>query len=368
MDCPSVPLIKYSEFDKRLFNHYNERRIPVSGSIDVTERCNLKCAHCYINLSASDNQAIEKELRDKELIRITDQIVDEGCLFLLLTGGEPFLRRDFLSIYTYAKRKGLLVSIFTNGTSITPYVADYLAEWRPYSIEITLYGICQETYENVTGVTGSFDRCLRGIELLLERRLPLKLKTMVMTTNKHEIWDIKKYAEELNVDFRFDPVLNMRLDGSRRPGDFRLSIRDVVALDLADEKRMKAWREFCEKFFYPPSDPEYLYQCGAGLNSFHIDAYGKLSVCLMSRSPEFDLRSNDFSVGWNEFIPEILSQRWTRDSICKDCRLFAMCGQCPGWAQIEHGERQQPVEYLCEIAQHRAEVFGLKYNYAGGKR
>ena len=127
-----------------------------------------------------------RELSTDELRRIIDEIADAGCLWLLFTGGEIFARKDFLEIYTHAKQRGLLISLFTNGTQVTPAIADYLAVWRPFAIEITLYGRTRETYERLTGVPGSFDRCMRGIRLLKERGLPLKLKSVAVTINRHE--------------------------------------------------------------------------------------------------------------------------------------------------------------------------------------
>src|SRR4030042_3273966 len=114
MECPHIPLINYGDFSKRFHDKILSRRIPTDGSIEVTARCNLRCVHCYINLPLNDHAAQEKELSYKEFCNIIDQIVDEGCLWLLLTGGEPFIRQDFLDIYTYAKKKGMLITIFTN--------------------------------------------------------------------------------------------------------------------------------------------------------------------------------------------------------------------------------------------------------------
>ena len=359
MDCPHIPIVNYGEFSKRFHDKVLSRRIPIDGSIEVTARCNLRCVHCYINLPLNDRAAQEKELTYKEFCNIIDQIVDDGCLWLLLTGGEPFIRRDFLDIYAYAKKEGMLITIFTNGTTLTPRIADYLADWRPFNVEITLYGSTQETYERITGVPGSYDRCIKGIELLLERKLPLKLKTMVMTLNKHELWEMKGYAEGLGVEFRFDPVLNMRVDAGRQPADFRISPEEVIALDLADEKRIKEWREFCDKFWGAPQNAEYTYQCGAGKGTFHIDPYGKLSACMMARYPSFDLREDSFRRGWQEFIPDVLSQKWLRDTPCKACELISLCGQCPGFAQLEYGNQEIQVEYLCQIAHMRSEAFGL---------
>ncbi|MHC4545942.1 MAG: radical SAM protein, partial [Planctomycetota bacterium] len=151
-----------------------------------------------------------------EHCRILDEITAAGCLWLLYTGGEIFARKDFLDIYTYAKQKGLIVSLFTNGTLITPKVADYLVRWRPFGIEITLYGRTRETYERVTGIPGSYERCMQGIKLLMERELPLKLKTMAITINKHEIWEMKRYVEEdLGLEFKFDAMINPRIDCSQ---------------------------------------------------------------------------------------------------------------------------------------------------------
>ncbi len=368
MECPYIPITSYGEFSKSLHDKVASQRIPITGSIEVTARCNLHCAHCYINLPADDRDARERELSYQELCDLLDQIVDEGCLWLLLTGGDPFIRPDFLDIYTYAKKKGLLITIFTNGTTITPRIADHLAEWRPFAVEITLYGRTQETYERVTGVPGSYERCIRGIELLMERKLSLKLKSVIMTLNKHEVWDMEAYAEGLDVGFRFDPVLNVRLDGDQKPAKFRIPPEEVVALDLADEKRMKSWREFCDKFRGSPPHPEYLYQCGAGLRTFHIDPYGQLSACMMSRVSSYNLRQGRFREGWHEFIARVRAQKWSRETPCKSCELISLCSQCPGWAWMETGDQEALVNYLCQIAHARAEAFGLNARQKGGKQ
>jgi radical SAM protein with 4Fe4S-binding SPASM domain len=181
---------------------------------------------------------------------------------------------------------------------------------------------------------------------------------MVLTLNKHEIWAIKEYAEELGVEFRFDPVLNLRVDGGQKPAKFRIPPHEVVQFDLADEKRAKDWREFCDKFWGPPPNPEYLYQCGAGVGTFHVDPYGQLSPCIMSRVPSYNLRQGSFRQGWYDFIPQVRTRKWKRDTSCQHCELISLCDQCPGYAQMETGDQETPVQYLCQIAHLRAENFG----------
>jgi MoaA/NifB/PqqE/SkfB family radical SAM enzyme len=151
---------------------------------------------------------------------------------------------------------------------ITPEIADYLVEYPPFYIEITLYGRTRETYEQVTGIPGSYDRCLQGIRLLTERNLVVDLKSMALTVNQHEIWEMKRFVEEeLGLAFRFDALVNPRYDCSQSPLDVRLTPAEVVKLDLLDPKRVAEWQEFSTKFGGPPNSLEearQLWRCGGG--------------------------------------------------------------------------------------------------------
>ena len=137
-------------------------------SIEVTRRCPLECLHCYNNLPVGDMEAKSRELSKEEHFRILDELVEMGCFWILYTGGEIFARKDFLEIYTFAKQKGFIITLFTNGILINEKIADYLREYPPFAIEITLYGRTKETYEALTQLPGSYDRCMRGIRLLVE--------------------------------------------------------------------------------------------------------------------------------------------------------------------------------------------------------
>ena len=211
------------------------------------------------------------ELTYEEHCRIMDEISDAGCLWLLFTGGECLLRDDFRKSILYAKQKGLLITLFTNGTLITPEMADFLKEWPPFAIEITLYGRTRETYEQVTGTPGSYDRCMTAIRLLMERHLPLSLKTLLLTTNSHEIQAIRAFVEqELGLPFRFDGTVNPRLDCSVQPLAFRLKPHQIVELDVIDERRTTEWRELADRQCSPGSGDS-LYGCRAGVNAFAIN-------------------------------------------------------------------------------------------------
>jgi MoaA/NifB/PqqE/SkfB family radical SAM enzyme len=103
----------YQDWSLELHERVVAQRVPISGSVEVTRRCNLACVHCYNNLPVDDQQASRTELTLDEHCRLLDEMAGEGCLWLLYTGGEIFARRDFPDIYTYAKKAGFLITLFT---------------------------------------------------------------------------------------------------------------------------------------------------------------------------------------------------------------------------------------------------------------
>lgn len=360
MECLGVPGVGVDEWLKPLLVHSGRERLPLAGSLELTYRCNLNCVQCYCNLPANDRGALSRELEYHEVCDVLDQITEAGCLWLLLTGGEPLLRPDFLDIYAYAKNKGMLVTLFTNGTLLDAETADYLAEWPPRKVEITLYGISSETFESVTRVPGSFERCMRGIQLLMDRDIPMGLKTTVTTLNKHELWDVKGYVEGLGVDYRFDAMLHARYDGSKKPHEVRLSAEEVVQLDLADEERCRKLEELCERSWGAPAT-ENLYLCGAGQHMFHIDPYGSLSPCMTNRAHTYDLRQGSFSEGWRDYLFAVRSLQVERVEKCRSCAEKSLCCQCPALSYLEEGDPESPIDFACELSHLRAEAFREGY-------
>jgi radical SAM protein with 4Fe4S-binding SPASM domain len=346
-------------------------RTPVRAAIEVTHRCNNNCVQCYNNLPLKDQKARRKELTFEEHCRILDQISALGCLWLLFTGGEIFARKDFLDIYKHAKQKGLLITLFTNGTLITPEIADYLVQYRPFAIEITLYGRTQQTYEQVTGIPGSFARCMQGIRLLMERELPLKLKSMAITSNKHELWDMKRFVEdELGLEFKFDAILNPRCDCSQSPRcdcsqsplEVRLAPEEVVKLDLQDPERIDAWRDLVERNNNSSTaleNSKAIWQCSSGLNTFAIDPYGMLHMCVLSQNDGYDLRNGKFQEGWEQFLYKLRQKEISKETKCLTCVIRDMCGMCPANAGLESLDEEEPVDFLCQVAHLRAFAFDI---------
>jgi radical SAM protein with 4Fe4S-binding SPASM domain len=326
--------------------------------MELTYRCNLACTHCWVNLPAHDRAARARELTCDEIHRITDEIVEAGCLWMLLTGGEVFIRPDFYDIYRYMKQQGLLLTLFTNGTAITPKVADFLATYPPARVEISLYGITPSTYEAVTGRL-ALERCLRGIRLLRERNIKMKLKSVVTTANYDEFLTIAAYVkQEFGLMFGYDPNINFRKVEGRAgflPATVRVPPEKVVALDLAMDADTGDLAGFYQRDQHFVSD--YVFNCGAGVNTFHIDPYGRLSTCMMVPSVTYDLRQGSFQEGWDSFLERVVQLKKAHTTRCDTCAIAAACDTCPGWSTLEHGEFGHPVDYLCDINHQRAVAF-----------
>jgi radical SAM protein with 4Fe4S-binding SPASM domain len=356
--------LSYGAFSADLHQRQAGERVPMQVSIEVTRRCPLECQHCYNNLPMGDQNARSREMTTEEHFRMLDELVEMGCFWLLYTGGEIFARKDFLDIYTYAKKKGFLVTLFTNGTLITEKIADYLVEWPPFAIEITLYGRTQETYEELTQVPGSYERCLRGIKLLRERGLPLKLKTVATSINKHEITAMREFAEEeIGVEFKFDGQINPRIDCSQSPLAVRLTPEEVVAIDLHAPKGVSEYRRLAKHDLEnPPSlaQNDTVYFCGGGMNSFAINAYGEMGICVISQQDTFRVQEAGLKRVWEESLLELRSRKRTRVTKCIQCRIQSLCGMCPANGEMENGDRESPVEFLCNVAHLRATAIGVE--------
>ena len=357
-----VQTATYSDFSSQLHDRFQGRRVPAEVSIEITHRCPLECQHCYNNLPMSDANARKQELTFEEHVRLLDELADLGCLWLLYTGGEIFARKDFLDIYTEAKKRGFIITLFTNGTMITPKVADHLVKYPPFSIEITLYGATRETYEALTRVPGSFDRCRKGISVLLERGLPLKLKTVPTSLNVHEVYEMKRFAEQdLGVEFKFDPMINPRTDCSQSPLAVRLSPEQAVALEFRDPARRGAYLRLVEsELAAKPFDSNKRYTCGGGHNGCAIDPNGNMTICVISHRDGYNLRDGSFRQGWEGRLQEIRSIENKRETICTNCRIRSLCSMCAANGELESGDAETPVEFLCQVAHLRAFSLGIQ--------
>lgn len=352
-----------------LWERLKQRRIPFSFDIEITARCNCNCRHCYINLPAGDAAARVQELSLVEIESITDQAVALGSFWCLVTGGEPLLRSDFKDIYLMLKKKGLLVSVFTNACLVSEEIVRLFQEFPPRDVEVTVYGATRETYEAVTRKPGFYALFRRGLQRLLDGGVKVRLKAMALRSNLHELPEITAFAEQHTADyFRYDPQLHLRYDGdSVRNAEIRqerLSPQEVAALEAADPKRLKQLRRMCDDAISMDEVPRQnasVFHCGAGMSSFSVRYDGMFRLCSNLNHPDFmvDLRQKPLSEAWQMVARRAhstTSQSPEFQTHCQTCQLANLCLWCPANAHLETGRLDGWSADFCQIAHQRLAV------------
>jgi radical SAM protein with 4Fe4S-binding SPASM domain len=352
----STHCLSNTEYLQRFNAAAAAKRVPLSGSLELTARCNLRCVHCYLG-GPVRRQRARDELDTAAWLEILDGIAAAGCLHLLLTGGEPLLRRDFEAIYRRAKRLGMLVTVFTNGTRISERLIRLFRELPPRLVEVSLYGATPATCAAITGSATAHARPRRGVERLHAAGVRLALKTILMRENAAELDDLAAYARSLGVPFRLDAAINPRLDGVRDVLAHRLDPEETVEKELADAARRRQWSLFQSKYETLPEDP-HLYACGAGMTAFHVDSDGTLRPCLMVPEPTADLHRVQFLEAWREVMPRLHDRMADRDFPCTRCEARLVCGSCPAFFELETGSAQVPSAYVCRTGRLRAKRLG----------
>ncbi len=326
------------------------------GTFELTGRCNLSCRMCYVRYAAGDRKKAAQELSASAWLDLAQQAVDNGMVFLLLTGGEVFLRRDFFAIYEPLTRMGLVLALFTNGTLITEEIAGRLGQAPPSCTEITLYGATAAVYEAVTGVAGSFAACCAGIEALVSRGVPLGLKTTITRHNVHEIEAMRNLAQNWGVPFSAGWLLSRRPDGAPSDvEDCRLSAAECVELEATDQASAHEWTEVALRD--DASRGHDNFHCHAGKSAFVINPSGAMNACLVLSQPGARPLDDGFAQAWDR-VRQYVDSAPPPSSDCRACDLLAYCGRCPAWAMMETGTLTEPVSYLCEIARARKERYG----------
>lgn len=361
-----IPLPEFDLWEKL---KGNQNRSLVSFDLEITARCNNNCRHCYINLASHDQAAQKKEISLGEIKKIADQAISLGALWCLITGGEPLLREDFFEIYLCLKKKGLLISVFTNATLINSQHIDLFKDYPPRDIEVTVYGVTKGTYEKVTRKKGSYAAFMQGLELLLKNKIKVRFKAMVLRSNLHELTEIAKFCRQRTKDyFRFDPFLHLRFDAdptrNKEIKSERLSSEEIVRIEESDDERYRALTNNCHNLInseFTSINCNHLFHCGMGNGSFTVsyDGYFRLCSSLWHPNCIYDLKKGTVSSALKNFVPGVQKMRSNNPEFlqkCHKCTLINLCIWCPAHAHLETGSMDTPVDYFCAVAHARQEM------------
>jgi radical SAM protein with 4Fe4S-binding SPASM domain len=324
--------------------------IPIAAHIDVTYRCNERCVHCYLD---HDDHG---EMTTAELKDVLDQLAEAGVFFLSLSGGEPFMRRDFFQLLEHARRLLFNVKVKTNGVMIGEEEAQRLRALAVDTIQISLYSHRAAVHDAITKLPHSFERTVRAIQFLRDQGLRVSIANVLMGPNLADHYGTQKLAAELGVHYTLDPTVTPMMDG----GDSVLALR-VPGEELHELFHNPALVPNQEEFCAPPKPPSQDdlegYSCSAGHSFCYISPYGDVFPCVQFPLPTGNIRRQKFLDIWN-YSPQFQEVRsiQAKDlTVCSSCSHVGSCSRCPGLAYME-GSMRGPSTADCEKSFYRTGV------------
>ena len=349
-----------TKLEERLVISATRKRIPLGGSFELLPLCNMDCRMCFLRLSPKEMRAQGRISTADEWLALAREAKEAGMLFLLLTGGEPFLYPEFARLYRGLAEMGLFLTLNTNGTLITEEYADLLAEHLPRRVNITLYGSSDEIYGRLCRNPRGFTQVMRAIHLLQERHVPVKLNGSLTPDNWEDLEKIQQIAHELDIPLEVDSYMfpssrkgvckfdeKARLTPEKAAEGYVKIRRDELSAEDFRELA-KAMAECYDKEVDFPGecDPEPL-PCRAGLSSFWINWKGMMTPCVFMDQPEIPVFECGFAKAWESVKQE--RDKLFLPSDCTKCGKRAFCTVCGACAYTETGNVQKRPDYMCAM-------------------
>ena len=342
----------FAKVDKKC----RDNLIPLYGSIAVTAKCNLNCVHCYVA------EQDEPELTTQEIKSVLSQLANLGCLFLTITGGELFTRKDIFEILEYAKENKFCVTLLTNGTLIEKDDIKFLKYLQIKAIGISLYGNDAESHDRITRKKGSFIKIMRTIEELCKEKFNFYVKYILMDCNWQGFRGIATTFQKKGIRLMCSGNITPKEDGKKDPLRMRLKRGNLHRFYMANLDFAKR-SEFKDLIAYSKhrSLSSKGYICKAGRAAVFINAYGEVKPCVVFPSLNLgNIRKDTLKNIWLRKNPDF---DWIRglkaNDIpgCRDCKNFKYCIYCPGQSLLRYGTLR-PILQQCAFV--REELESLK--------
>lgn len=349
-----------------LFHKASQKKIPLSGTFEVSPMCNFDCRMCYVRQSEQQVRSHPRKMMTLEQWKtLADEAAEKGMLYLLITGGEPLMWSDFWELYEYVVKKGFIVTINSNSSLINETAIARFKENPPSRINITLYGASNETYERLCRFKNGFTKVDFAIRNLKKAGIQVKLNCSLTPYNVCDLEKMIQYAQEKKViletnTYMFPPI---RKDPESIGINERFTPKEAAEWQLK-RYRLQYGQERYEKFIegihsgmvtpigleesrYDPKDGKV--RCRAGKAAFWITWDGYMMPCGMMPEPKIDLLENDFAASWNLLTQE--TEKISLSGVCKNCANQGICHSCAAMEMAETGNFGKIPIYLCEMMQ-----------------
>ncbi len=346
--------------------HSKARRegFAVSGTFEITSRCNFRCKMCYIHSDECNRKA--EEMPAEWWVGIGKKAVAQGMVFLLITGGEPLLREDFPVIYTELKKLGLVISLNTNGYLLKGKIAELFKNDPPFRINVSLYGASDDSYERFTGTRG-FTQVIENVQNMRSMGIDVRFNCSITPDNCDDIENIFNLARQLNMHIKTTPYMypQMRISGVAGQNNYRLNSQDAAQfrvkwslmkyspdefISRADgmERKIKAFEKE-EKTDNLPGRV----MCRAGSSSLWINKSGEMSACGMI-DKSFDIKVLGFDDAWDKV--KKFTAAIELPIKCQSCKYRHICNVCAATCYTETGSFSTVPEYVCRFSEETARL------------
>ena len=322
--------------------------VPHVVAWNLTRRCNLECAHCYI--SAGPSESASDELTTAECRRITDEILSlNASPMFILSGGEPLLRDDLCAIASYATRRGATVVVGTNGTLLTDDRIAQLQDAGVTGVAVSIDSLSDTRHDNFRHGAGSRAATVDALARLRAHRLDFIIQATAHRGNRDEIaglvdWAAEQGAVSFNLYFLVATGRGARLT-DLTPHQYEALLAELVDHQRRHRGRMMV-RSKCAPHFMRHlhrADPEspilnYATRCPCGVQYCRITPDGKLTPCPYLPAQAGDLRRQAFGDIWHEapLLRELRSP--TLGGKCGRCEYRQSCGGCRARAFALEGD------------------------------
>lgn len=339
-----------------------EKKLPISGSFELTPRCSLNCKMCYIRMTPEEMKPLGTERTAEQWISLAQQAKNAGMVFLLLTGGEPLLRPDFRQLYQQLAKMGFSIDINTNGTLIDDSMAAFFHEHPPAKFNITLYGASRETYRRLCGDETAFDRVMYAIEVLREAGLLVSLNATITPENVCDTEEIAVFAKERGLNLKLTSLVVPPMRRGARQSVCRLSAEEAGRAAARGHFAYFGRDVICARLkslengtpdFSVLDDCVPLEQSGtgclAGNSQFWIAWNGEMYPCCMM--PQISAKPFEigFDAAWRQ-ITEACAQL-PKTPQCASCSLHSFCPSCSALQYLEtNGNPLLRPDYLCRMS------------------
>lgn len=336
---------------------------PLNGTFELLPLCNMNCRMCYIRIGKEEQEAIHPLHTVEEWLELGRIARDKGMLYLLLTGGEPFMYPGFKEILQGMQKMGILVSVNTNGTLIDEDTIEWLKEAPPSRLNITLYGASDETYERLCMNPKGHTQVVNAIHLLKEAGISVKINCSITPYNVDDLEDIVKFCkeEELILEpttYMFPPI---RKDSSLIGQNDRFTPEDAAYYSMKVNMLMNGEESFREYMKNPDfnnwsiSVPDECMdmegeciKCRAGKASFWVTWKGDLYPCgMITDESAKNVFKDGFDASWKYATDFTNAIRLPY--ACSVCDKIKSCRACAAMVVTETGHYDMVPEYRCKM-------------------